>query len=48
MGLLLPWWRFILPYFIKRSLSEIGGIITGADPVGLTLGDPLGDVLGVF
>ena len=32
----------VQPYFIKRSLSEIGGMIAGADPVGFTLGDYLG------
>ena len=38
----------VQPYFIKRSLSEIWGITAGADPVGFTLGDPLGDVLKGF
>ena len=38
----------VQPYFIKRSLSEIWGITAGADPVGFTLGDPLGDVLRGF
>ena len=38
----------VQPCFIKWSLSEIGRITAGADPLGFTLGNPLGDVLRGF